>query len=642
MIGARIGASTVMRRLVARAAAGTLAACVVPDARTTRNVGLDLPAAGLEVVANPRHASVLVVIGNLPHGLAGAAAVTYAQMPRPRAILALGADLIAPLPDADVTAAATQSGLVDSVARLRNQIAHRSWTSTAPVFTAPALDRAADRDDGGMDHGGMHGGHDTHAGMDHGGHEMGSEDHAAMPMPEHRPGDVAHDDTSPPAGHHEHPELPGHESMHHGMMSSEDHAGMDHGDMHHGAMAPGEEDTSGHEAMKHGGMDHAEMGSCEHARMNHSAMDHDTMQHGASSLDGMDHGMMGHDHHMMDGGFMSMIAMTRDLPRSRDGLPMEWVEAPFGPLFAGLPGGLAPTLILDGDTVARVTLTPGVMHRDITTSLRGPVATFPDRLAALDPWAPVAYRLLAGHALEAIDRGATNRLSDHGSIGALEQERAINHLGWLATFGEVLGAAWLAKRAAGLQLDLAQSRNVEAIIRLRPGIDRFLRDADRIPLLSRRLAGIAMIDPETATTAHGPVARASGVAVDARAGDPVYLALGFVPLLRDGGDALARFRVRLAEIGQSLDLVAGANSLTIAPATAPPPLSGTGMATIETPRGTASLHIEVDHGVVRKAHVQTSSTDHVALLPLVTEGAELADALVGIASLDLSPWEIDQ
>ncbi|HEB57411.1 MAG TPA: NADH-quinone oxidoreductase subunit D, partial [Gammaproteobacteria bacterium] len=49
---------------------------------------------------------------------------------------------------------------------------------------------------------------------------------------------------------------------------------------------------------------------------------------------------------------MSMIDVTKDLPRSGDGLPMEWINAPFGPFFPGLPGGLLLTLTLDGDTVA--------------------------------------------------------------------------------------------------------------------------------------------------------------------------------------------------------------------------------------------------------------------------------------------------
>jgi hypothetical protein len=40
----------------------------------------------------------------LPEGLRDAASVAYAQMPRPRSILALGAGDLAPLPAADITA----------------------------------------------------------------------------------------------------------------------------------------------------------------------------------------------------------------------------------------------------------------------------------------------------------------------------------------------------------------------------------------------------------------------------------------------------------------------------------------------------------------------------------------------------------
>ena len=64
-------------------------------------------------------------------------------------------------------------------------------------------------------------------------------------------------------------------------------------------------------------------------------MDHEhhegMKEHGGDSggHDHMDHGDM---------GFMSMVEMTKDLPRSSDDLPMEWVAAPFGPLFPGLPG----------------------------------------------------------------------------------------------------------------------------------------------------------------------------------------------------------------------------------------------------------------------------------------------------------------
>src|SRR5437879_3829214 len=84
--------------LLARA----LQAFVVPGLETADAFGLDLAAAGLRPVANPRHATVLVLIGEIPPGLAHAAAVAYAQQPRPRAILSVGAQSPVPLPSADV------------------------------------------------------------------------------------------------------------------------------------------------------------------------------------------------------------------------------------------------------------------------------------------------------------------------------------------------------------------------------------------------------------------------------------------------------------------------------------------------------------------------------------------------------------
>jgi hypothetical protein len=64
---------------------------------------------------------------------------------------------------------------------------------------------------------------------------------------------------------------------------------------------------------------------------------------GAHSHGGMDGGMGGGDMAGMQTGFMSMVRLTQHLPRSADGLPMERVQAPFGPFFPGLrlqPAGL--------------------------------------------------------------------------------------------------------------------------------------------------------------------------------------------------------------------------------------------------------------------------------------------------------------
>ena len=67
-----------------------------PGADVARAQGLDLAAAGLHCADTPRHANVLLIAGPLPPSIVDAACVVWAQMPRPRAILALGAGDIAP------------------------------------------------------------------------------------------------------------------------------------------------------------------------------------------------------------------------------------------------------------------------------------------------------------------------------------------------------------------------------------------------------------------------------------------------------------------------------------------------------------------------------------------------------------------
>src|SRR5699024_929902 len=113
-------------------------------------------------------------------------------------------------------------------------------------------------------------------------------------------------------------------------------------------------------------------------------------------------------------------------------------------------------------------------------------------------------------------------------------------------------------------------------------------------------------------------------------------------IVRADGDAFARLQVRTAEIRQSLRIVSAAGNIVTPAIHVSPHLTGPGMATIETPRGAALLHIEVHHGHVDVAHVTVPSSQHARLVQHVVEQAELADALVGIASLDLSPWEMDQ
>jgi Ni,Fe-hydrogenase III large subunit len=389
--------------------------------------------------------------------------------------------------------------------------------------------------------------------------------------------------------------------------------------------------------MDHGDMDHDDMdqGDSDHDDMDQGDLDHDDMDH-----EGMDHGNMDHGDMDHDDGFMSMIAMTKDLPRSRDGLPMEWVDAPFGPLFRGLPAGLAPTFTLDGDVVASVEIARLATHRDLSDSLQGPLESLPDRLAHVDPYAPIAYRILAGRAVESMTGNAVSDELASSHIGALERHRAANHLGWLADFAALLGIGWMSDRAAELHLALVRAGDIAHVTMLLAPIDTLIRRGSRVPLLKRRLAEIGTFDMESAADLQGPVAKAAGIETDSRSGEPLYQTLAFEPVLRDANDAWSRYQVRLAEISQSLDFVSALGVCSVEHTPIASNLTGSGSATIETPRGMATLHIEVNDGVVRSADVQTPSQNLVKLVPTVAEHAELADALVGIASLDISPWEV--
>nr|MDQ3318331.1 hypothetical protein [Actinomycetota bacterium] len=107
-----------------------------------------------------------------------------------------------------------------------------------------------------------------------------------------------------------------------------------------------------------------------------------------------------------------------------------------------------------------------------------------------------------------------------------------------------------------------------------------------------------------------------------------------------GNDALSRLRVRLAEIAQSLELVRAAGSISAPDRPPDPAPSGTGTATVETPRGRATLGLILQEGAVVAFDLDTPSTGHLSLVGPLAEGEELADALVGISSLDLSPWGV--
>lgn len=615
--GAREGAMYGIRRAVAAAMARDLTAFVLPGPSVARSMGIDLANAHLRVVGTPRHADVLIVVGPIPDGLRDAAAVTYAQMPRPRAILALGAGDIAPLPDADVSAPLTRAGLAD----LRRVIAAGAFRADSGEFNAPALEvrveytcpmhpevisdapgkcskcgmnlaKAEEVESHGHGHGHGHG-HASHAPSAHG-------DHAG------------HDDKAGGSGAYSCP-------MHPEVISD----------------APGKCPKCGMNLVK-----------AEEVESHGPGHGHG---HGGHGGHGKQQDHSGHDGHAGHGGhskatidgiephFMSMVEMTKDQPRSSDGLQMDWIKVPFGPFFPGLPAGLRLTLTLDGDTVAASDATSLVGATDLMDGPQMRVADFVERLATMMPLSSVSYRALACAAIEVAAGVEPDHDARRGRAAAVERERIASHLNWLAEFGLQSGFLWLAARAGALQLAV-QGADVAGIATQAGAIRRLSRRVQAAPLMRMRLRRIARIGNDA--PASGPVDRARGGGSDARTGDPTLKDLGFEMRVRNGGDALARLRLRCDEIAQSLDLIAAAGMIAVPQVPDVDRVSGEGEARIETPRGTASLRVKLANGKVVEADLDTPTDVNIALVETVTAQQELGDALSAVASLDLSPWEV--
>ena len=319
-----------------------------------------------------------------------------------------------------------------------------------------------------------------------------------------------------------------------------------------------------------------------------------------------------------------MIEVTKDLPRSVDGLQMDWLEVPFGPVFPGLPGGLTLTLTLDGDgvTEGKATSLVGMTREDqeLGESEKLVVENFIGHLASAMPLTPVSYRLLCclaiEHAaeLEADSANASARTSARTS--ALERERIASHLGWLGQLGRQLGFAWLTQRASSLQLE-TQGASKMQFAELEPSLRSLASRITRTPLLKARLQGTGVL-PADASHLQGPVARAAN----------------------EDGDAWARLRQRLAEIPVSLDIIRSNAEPELPSLRDIGNASGTGEATVDTPRGEARLSLKLERGYVTSYKLDTPCSHHIGLVGKLVEGQELSDALLAVGSLDLSPWEV--
>lgn len=275
----------------------------------------------------------------------------------------------------------------------------------------------------------------------------------------------------------------------------------------------------------------------------------------------------------MTGGTPYGRPMAQVAP-DRDGLRLDVLPLRVGPLFPTFPPGLVLSVKMAGDVVVEGAIAPNPFAGDRQSGSRPGLRPF---LRAVVEPVPVAE---------------------------LELARARAHLRWLADALAAHQLASLGSRVLGLAAQVAPGEG--AVVR---GLARWLGWSQ---VFRWSTGGVGRLTGEQlAGRGAGPVARAAGLAEDVRIDDPAYRELGFEPVVQAGGDSAARWRQRLAEAAQSLDLAALAGSRRTQP---------TGR--VESPRG----------------RLEAGSAATGRLLPQVPgllEGLEWGDAVTSLLSLDL-------
>ncbi|WP_345555613.1 NADH-quinone oxidoreductase subunit D [Streptomonospora halophila] len=262
-----------------------------------------------------------------------------------------------------------------------------------------------------------------------------------------------------------------------------------------------------------------------------------------------------------------------------------------GPQHPSTHGVLRLILTLDGETCTEARVGIGYLHTGIEKNMEFRTwtqgTTFVTRMDYLTPiFNEVAYCLAVERLL-----GITDRIPERADVIRvlmMELNRMSSHFVAMATFGMELGATTVMTngfreremvldifelitglrmnhayiRPGGVAQDLpdgAVAKIRELLKEMPKRITAMRKLLDANPLYLARTRDVAHLDLSgcMALGVTGPLLRASGLAWDLRKAKPYcgYENYEFDIPVSDGGDVYARYRVRMAELDQSLRIV---------------------------------------------------------------------------------------
>jgi NADH-quinone oxidoreductase subunit D len=192
------------------------------------------------------------------------------------------------------------------------------------------------------------------------------------------------------------------------------------------------------------------------------------------------------------------------------------------------------------------------------------------------------------------------------------------------------------------------------IPRMRERLTLYRRLVTDNVIFRKRVEGIGMISPEICRQygATGPVLRGSGIGYDVRKNEPysIYPLLDFDIPVFGGCDSLARYRVRMEEMNQSLRIVEQAlDKLPSGPVMAEKvprvlkPPKGDCYFNVEGARGSFGIRIVSDGTETPyRLKLRTPCFANLSLFEEASRGMLLADALALLGSLDLCIPDVDR
>jgi len=345
-------------------------------------------------------------------------------------------------------------------------------------------------------------------------------------------------------------------------------------------------------------------------------------------------------------------------------------EIPVGPVHAGLiePGHFRFWVV--GETILRMKARLWFVHKGIERLFEGK-----NVLSGVDLAERISGDTAVGHTLaycQAVEDARRVVVPEQARIlraVLLELERVYNHVADIGALCNDVGFGLAQAWALSLREELMQlNREVTGHRLLRGGVVPGGAHVERLPayeeldrvgarfeelveltgsnaFVMERFTGTATLNESDVHDLGlvGPAARASGVSFDARTAHPnVDLAKEFVPAVRQGGDVLARYQVRIDEVRASLrilvDLIEGPLPLHAhAPrGSASERLTGSGVGIVEGWRGAIVHRVELVGGLLARVKIVDPSFLNWPGLPVSLTNTIVPDFPLANKSFNLS------